>query len=552
MGIMTGRQSIMEIMRAEEVKYIFGLHGITESYFMDALEDYPDIQYILGLHEVVCAGMAEGYARTSGKPGVLNLHTGTGLSAALPMLCNAYKGGVPLVVTVGQQDKRLLAYEPDLAADIVRIGGPVTKWATEINYASEISTIFRRAFRVAAHPPTGPVLISLPQNIMNDTLDFEYEKGAPTFTASHPDERAIEIAVDLLAGAKNPAIIVEDGVAKGDALSEVVELAELLGARVYQPWMADVNFPLNHPLYAGDLNLTSLTTRRILEKIDVLVVIGALFFSQPLYLPESLVPPGLKIIQIDNNPWQIGKNIPVSSGIEADIKVAVSDLIQALSKEMKTKAVQHSKSRTMIISQEKAQADKQFAEIALKERNNLPISVTRLMQEIKDNIKPGTRIVDDSWTCSSILRRTMGFSEPKSFQRARGAGSIGWGLPGALGVKLASPDHPVVSICGDGSAMWSIQSLWTAARYNIPVTFIICVNNSYKQVRVLKHVLMGQKAMGRYLGTDLSNPQNDFCKIAEGMGIEAYRVKKPEQLKPSLKSAFKADKPNLVEVYLEC
>ncbi|MFC1911041.1 thiamine pyrophosphate-binding protein, partial [Chloroflexota bacterium] len=322
----TGRQAVMEILRSEEVEYVFGIAGATELYFMDALEDYPDIKYILGLQEVVCAGMAEGYARTSGKPGVLNLHTGTGLSASTPMLCNAYKGGVPLVITVGQQDTRLLAYEPDLYADMERIAGPVTKWATEIIHAEDIPTIFRRAFRVATHPPTGPVLISLPQNVMMDSLDFQYEKGAPSFTAIHPDLRAVEVAVNLLAGARNPAIIVEDGVAKGEAVAEVVKLAELIGARVYQPWMSDVNFPLNHPLYAGDLNLSTMAPRQILEKVDVLVVIGSLFFSQPFYLPESLLPSGPKVIQIDSNSWQIGKNFPVSSGIEGDIRVSVTDL----------------------------------------------------------------------------------------------------------------------------------------------------------------------------------------------------------------------------------
>jgi len=173
------------------------------------------------------------------------------------------------------------------------------------------------------------------------------------------------------------------------------------------------------------------------------------------------------------------------------------------------------------------------------------------MQEIKNNLKPGTRIVDDCWSCSAVLRHTLGFSEAKSYQRSRGGGSFGWGLPGALGVKLASPDRPVVCISGDGSALWSIQSLWTAAHYGIPVTHIICANACYQQVRNMKALLMAEKAKGRYLGTSLGHPQNDFCKIAEGMGVQAQRVERPEQLGPALQQAFSVDKPNLVEVYMD-
>ena len=548
---MTGRQALVEIFRREGVEYIFGIPGATEVLFMDALEDCPDIKYVLGLHEVVVAGMAEGYTRASGKVGVLNLHTGTGLSAALPMLSNAYQGGVPLLITAGQQDTRLHAYEPALIGQLVRLARPFTKWATEIIHTEDIPTVFRRAFKVATHPPTGPVFVSLPQNVMESSLDYEYRKGAPSHTRLHPDPESIEVAADLLSRAQNPAIIVEDGVAKGEALAEVVEFAELLGARVYEWWMSDVNFPLDHALHGGDLNLGSLSTREILAKVDVLVAIGTELFSQPIYLEKPLLSPTTQIIHIDNNPWQIGKNFPVASGIEGDIKVAVADLTSALRKKMTARGQEAAKTRARTIGEEKRKADTAFADMALQEKDTLPISATRLMQEIKANLIPGTRVVDDCWSCSAVLRRTLGFSEAKSYFRARGGGSIGWGLPGALGVKLASPDRPVVCVSGDGSALWSIQSLWTAAHYNIPVTFVICANACYQQVRNMKALLMGEKAKGRYLGTKLFPPQNDFCKIAEGMGVPAQRVEKPEQLKVALQQAFSSDEPNLVEVYID-
>lgn len=542
---------MLDIFRREGVEYIFGIPGATEVFFMDALEDYSDIKYVLGLHEVVVAGMAEGYARTSGKVGVLNLHTGTGLSAALPMLSNAFQGGVPLVITAGQQDTRLHAYEPALIGELVRLAAPFTKWATEIIHAEDIPTVFRRAFRAAVHPPTGPVFVSLPQNILDCRVNYEYITGAAPHTRIHPDPESIEIAVDLLSRAQNPAIIVEDGVAKSDALAEAVGLAELIGARVYEWWMSDVNFPGDHPLYAGDLDLASLRTREILSRVDVLVAIGTELFSQPMYLEKPLLSPTTQIIQIDNNSWQIGKNFPVASGIEGDIKVAVTDLTSALSRGMSGKALEAAKVRARTSGEARRKADRAFAEKVLNEKDDVPISVTRLMQEIRDNLKPGTRVVDDSWSCSAILRRTLGFREAKSYQRSRGGGSIGWGLPGALGVKLASPDRPVVCVSGDGSAMWSIQSLWTAAHYNLPVTFVICANACYQQVRNMKTLLMGDRAKGRYLGTTLGSPQNDFCKIAEGMGVKAQRVENPDHLRPAFQQAFSENAPNLVEVSMD-
>ncbi|HWU38939.1 MAG TPA: thiamine pyrophosphate-dependent enzyme, partial [Candidatus Acidoferrum sp.] len=333
-----------------------------------------------------------------------------------------------------------------------------------------------------------------------------------------PDPATIEVAADLLSRAQNPAIIVEDGVAKCDALAEVVRLAEAIGARVYEWWMSDVNFPTDHPLHAGDLDLVSLRTRDTLATVDVLVAIGTALFSQPIYLEKPLLSSATQIVHIDESAWQIGKNFPVAAGIEGNIKVAVSELLSALSRKMSAHAQEAASARAKRIGAEKQKAETLLAGKALAERDSVPIAATRLMQEIRETLPPGTRIVDDCWSSSAALRRIVQFSEAKSYQRARGGGSIGWGLPGALGVKLASPDRPVVCVSGDGSAMWSIQSLWTATHYNLPVTFVICANACYQQVRNMKALLMGGRAKGRYLGTSLRPPQNDFCKIAEGMG----------------------------------
>jgi len=547
---MTGSEALMELFVNEGVQYIFGIPGATEVLFMDVLEDHPEITYILGLHEVVALGMAEGYARTSNQVAVVNLHTGAGVAAAMPMLFNARLNRAPLLVTAGQQDTRLLMQEPALAADLVGMARPLTKWSTEVLYAVDIPLAIQRAFKVAAHSPAGPVFVSLPQDVLDQNIDFEYSPRGPCLTRLRPDREAISRAVELLLTARTPAIIVESGIAKSGALAEAVELAELIGAPVYDPWMADVNFPVSHPQYLGDLNLTTPQTREMLKAVDVLIAVGVPLFRQPLYFSKPLLSTNTKVVQIHDDPWEIGKNFPIAAGIEGDIKMSLAELNDALRKGMPAKAREAAENRAQQIAKEKKEITEAFVEKARQEKDHVPIAPSRLMQELRDSLKLGTVIVDDCWSCSSILRRTIDFKEPQSFQRTRG-GSIGWGMPGSLGVKLACPERPVVAVVGDGSAMWSIQSLWTAAHYDIPVTFLICANASYSQVKLMKNLLMGEKAKGRYLGMDLNEPRIDFCQLAQAMGVHGQTVERPEQLREVLDSALGLGKPAVVEVLIE-
>jgi benzoylformate decarboxylase len=551
MTVMTGKEALIQILRQEKVEYIFGIPGATEVVLMDALENVSDIKFILCLHENLAVGMAEGYSRISGKPGFLNFHTNTGLAAGLALLSNAFQGGVPLIVTAGQQDTRLAAQDPALKGDLVGIAKPFTKWATEIVNTQDIPLVMRLAFKIALHPPQGPVFVALPQNLLQEQLDFEYTAAATTNVGWQPDPEAIRQAAELLLKAHNPIILVEDGVTQNNALDEVVALAEMSGSKVYQQWMSDVNFPVNHPLYMGDLDVNSLSTRALLAEFDVLLVIGSLFFSQAIYTEKSLLPPNLKVIQIDEDDWQLDKNFPSQVAIECNIKNAIAQLNKAYLSGLNSTIKQSVSLRTQkasALSQKSAQI---LADKAAAEYNHLPIAPTRLMQAIKQALLPGTRVVEDCWSASAILRQTLAFDKARSYLRARGGGSIGWGLPGALGVKLADPSCPVVCISGDGSAAWSIQSLWTAAHYHIPVTFIISANAAYRQVRIMKNKIMGDAFKGRNLGTDLTEPRIDFCSLARAFGLAAVKVEDPSKLDAVLHHALQSNQPNLVEVYVD-
>jgi benzoylformate decarboxylase len=552
MTIMAGKKALVDLLRYEGVKYVFGIPGATEIQFMDALEEAPDIQYILGLHEVVCAGMAEGYARASGKVGFLNLHTGPGVAAALPLLYNAQQGGVPLVVTAGQNHTRLLQYDPHLSGDIVGMGKIYTKWCTEIGHAEDIPTTIQRAFKMAMQPPTGPVLVSIPQNVLEQQFDFRYKPNTKVYSQLRADKTGLDFALEIIQEAKRPIVLVESGITRCEALDEVVRFAELTGSRVYQAWMSDVNFPVTHPQYLGDLDPTSPQAKNIFKDMDVLIGIGCPLFGQGFFNPEPALSPNMKIIQIDENPWEIGKNFPVDCGLQGDIKVVLTELNELIEKRVPSRVREKAKKRAEEIAQGKSKLNDQLKIQIANEKDNVPISISRLMTEIRDAMTPNTVIVDECWSSSGMLRQVLDLTKHKSFFRSRKGGSIGWGLPGTLGVKLGLPDKEVVAIIGDGGAAWSIQSLWTAARYRIPVTFVIINNATYRQVKIVRKLVLGDYPLNeKHEGMELDKPVMNFSMFAQSMGVKGETVKRPEDLSRSLKSAIHSGEPRLVEVFVE-
>ena len=549
---MSGRKALIELLRHEGVKYVFGIPGATEVLFMDALEEAPDIRYILGLHEVVCAGMAEGYARASGKVGFLNLHTGPGVAAALPMLYNAQSGNVPLVITSGQNHTRLLQYDPHLSGDIVGMAKIYTKWCTEIVHTEDIPATLQRAFKMALQPPMGPVLVSIPQNVLEQHIDFQYKPNTVVYPRVRPDKAALDSALKILQEAKRPVLLVESGVERSGALEEVVRFAELTGSRVYQSWMSDVNFPVIHPQYLGDLDPTSPPAKSVFKEMDVLIGVGCSLFAQGFFNPEPTLPPKVRIVQIDENPWEIGKNFPVDCGIQGDIKSALAELNELIEKGMSPKGREEAKGRAKEIAQERFKPEQQLKNQIRDDKDRVPISISRLMTEIRDAMTPDTVIVDECWSSSGMLRQVLDLTKSKTFFRSRKGGSIGWGLPGALGVKLGLPDKPVVAIVGDGGAGWSIQSLWTAARYRIPVTFVITNNATYRQVKLVRRIVLGEYPLSeKHEGMELDKPVLNFSMIAQSMGVKGESVKDPGDLGRVLKGAFNSGEPRLVEVFVE-
>lgn len=449
-----------------------------------------------------------------------------------------------------------------MSGDLVGLTSHLTKWSTEVHHAEDIPLAIRRAFKVAKQPPTGPVYVALPQNIMSERIDFEHVTNASSFANVRPDAEAIAAAAELLANSKSPVAIVQEGVTKYNALSEMVELAELIGAPVYHPWMADVDFPTNHPQYMGFYDTKNrngffatdsgpMVLREMLLSTDVLVVVGCPLFAQPGHPKDPLITKNTKIIQIDDNPWQIAKNYPIAAGLVGSIKISLVELNSALKSRMTGQERQVAKARAATVAKQREEIDKLYSDKALKEKENIPIAFSRLTHELKSSLQPNALLVYEAPSYRTDSRFLMDFSEPLSFIGGRGGASIGFGMPCALGVKLAAPNRPVVALLGDGSAVWSNQSLWIAAHYNIPVTYIICANAGYRVGRKKGSDGSVQEGIGGNQFTDFEAPRIDFCQLAKSMGVSAQKVERPDKLRDVLNSAFDLDKPNVVEVYSE-
>jgi benzoylformate decarboxylase len=549
---MRGKQVFMESLIANGVEYIFGNPGTTESPILDALLDYPQLRYIVALHEGVALGAASYYAQTSGKVAVVNVHVAPGLGNSLGMLYNAFKARAPLLVTAGQQDTRLRLRGPVLGHDLVAMAAPLTKWSVQVERADEFALIMHRALKIATDPPTGPVFVALPIDVLEQETDLAPFPPGQLHRTPDPDPAGIQAAAELLLGSRRPAIIVGDDAAS--AATEVAALAEQLGAAVWcEGIRARQVVPSAHPNFRLGLPFDAVAIRKALDGADVVLLVGGPFFEEVWYAPGSPLPEGAAAIQVESSPERLAHNLPVRVGLVSHPRAALSALRAATARGAGAAFRDAAAERNNALRALKDQDAQAQRARAAKRWDHAPISVPRLVAEIEATLPPDAIVVDESITASTDLARTVQFDGEGDYVGARGGG-IGQALPGALGVKLAHPDRPVVALSGDGSAMYSIQALWTAAHHELAVVFVILNNREY---RILKHNMdtyrqrFGAKPDRAYLNMDLVAPDLGFVDLARGMGVEALRVSKPGELRPALEKALVAGRPFLLDVAIE-
>lgn len=550
-----GKQILMETLQAEGVEYLFGNPGTTESPLLDSLLDYPRLRYIVSLQEAVAVSMADAYAQASGKTGVVNLHVAPGLGNGLGSLYNAWEGRTPLVVTAGQQDTRMRLRDPLLSHDLVAMARPLTKWSVQAETADELPALLNRAFKVARDVPSGPVFVSLPINVLEQETAQPPLPPARLFPRTAPDPAGIEAAAELLLSARRPAIVCGDGVARSGAQRELVALAELLGAPVLGEVLPSrMNFPTRHPHYRDRLGGSDAAMiRQSLGDADTVLLVGGEFFEEVWYAPGSFFPDGAAVIQIEAAPSLMAYNHPVTVGIVADPKPALAALHAAIAQGADAPFRQRAEAgRKRQAELKAADWEKQQAR-ARQTWDRRPMSTARLMMELKAALPQDAIVSQEAITANVDLTRTLLFERPDDFFGPRGGG-IGQGLPSAIGVKLAHPQRPVVCISGDGSSLYTIQALWSAAHHRIPVVFIILNNRVY---RILK------LNMNRYRQTfgvggerphphmDLTHPDIQYVDVARGFGVDGRCIEDPAQVGPALQAALASGKPVLLDVLVD-
>src|SRR5262249_54565598 len=339
MPFTSGKQAFLEILKQEGVEVMFGNPGTTELPLMDGLAREPGIRYILALQESVAIAMADGYAQASGKLAAVNVHTSPGLGNAMGMLYDAMKAGSPLLLTAGQHDQAMNLTEPILWSDLPPVARPYVKWSHEITRLEDLPRAVRRAIKTACAHPTGPVFISLPVDVLNAERELDLLDSTRIAPRIRGDMAAIDAAAQLLASTSRPILIAGDAVAHGDALAELAEGPELLGApRSTECVPSTCAFPFTHPLYQGPFPRLGPPIRSILMQHDVLFSVGGDLFT--LSLPSDVEPmsEGLPVIHLDVDPWEIGKNYPAKVAILGDPKATLPDLAEALRKRLSPSA----------------------------------------------------------------------------------------------------------------------------------------------------------------------------------------------------------------------
>jgi benzoylformate decarboxylase len=549
---MSGKRAFLELLRQEGVGIVFGNPGTTELPLMDAFAVEHDIRYVLGLQEAALMAMADGYAQASGQLAVLNLHVAPGLGNAMGMLYDAQKAAAPVLITAGQQDTEYLATEPILSADLATLARPFVKWSAEVNRLGDLARLVHRAAKTALAPPTGPVFLSLPGDILKQ--EGEVDLMAPTRVGARlrGDVDEIAKAATILAAAKRPVVMAGDAVAQSRALGELVELAELIGAPVYAEFVPNTaSFPSSHPLFRGHLLRQQPVVRKVLDEYDVLISAGADLFTLSVPSAVDPMPPGMPVIHLDTDPWEIGKNYPAAAAIFGDPKATLPELTAMTRERMTSAAKGDARARLQTASEASLAVREELRAKARALAGTVPVQPVALLGAIGDMLPTDAVVIEEVLSSAPGIRSLIRSDDAQSFYGLRGGG-IGWGLPAAIGVKLALPHRPVVALIGDGSAMYTIQALWTAAHYRIPVTFVIFNNTSYRILKQRLHGLRGHAEQAdTYVGMELVDPAIDFVGLSRSLGVAAERARTVHEATDLIGKALADNVPMLIDVELD-
>lgn len=546
MSHLYGRQAFVELLISEGVTHLFGNPGTTELPIMQALPDYPGLKFILGLQESVVMGMADGYARASRQLTAANVHVAPGLGNAMGALYNAKFSGSPVILTAGQQEQGHGLLEPLLYDDLTSMAAPLVKWSIEVTRLQDLPRIMRRAAKIAMTPPTGPVFISLPGDILNEIAEIDMGQSVRIDHRVRPSDKSLDELANALLSAKNPVIISGQELSSQQAFIDASALASLLGAGVFQesvPFSA--TFPTSHPQYLGMLTRSQENVRKTLDPFDLVLCLGADLLRMSVYSPVEPLPNHSRVLHLSERSWELGKNYRTELALQANVCETLSVLLPLLRSRIDTKYKEQAQIRAKALEQQNwAVTRNKLTTQVLMQSSMRPMSASTFVMHITNQLTPDVIVVEEALTSTQSLPQYLHQHYPDSFF-GLASGGLGFAIPGAVGVSMAKPGRPVVAIVGDGSAMYGIQGLWSAAHFKLPITYVIANNKGY---RIIKERLVSMQGSDQFIGMDMNDPAINYCQLAQSMGMGSIKVSDPADLDAALKAGIQSGKPNLIEV----
>ena len=548
---MNGAECFLGTLESAGVRFLFGTPGTTETELLAKLDGFPEIEYLLVLHESVAVAMADGYARASGKPGVVNVHTTVGTANTLGMAINAYADYSPVVITAGIRDSRCLGGgvfcdSPLAVADLLR-QYTLSSWQ-----CLEPGNIYRDtlgAFESALRPPQGPVFLAIPENFWTSDVENVDRIILGTLnTQGAASDEDVKEATRLITSAQRPVILAGNEVGKYNCGSLLVELAEALHAPVFSEermsW-AFLNFPNNHKLYCGCYD----PQYELIRDADLLIGVGSKMFMPFGYSTERKVDPQTKIVHLHSDISRIGgeypANVPLAGGVKNNLSLVLggleTDELPTIDRGWEKLLLEH-KERRM---QEMAEREKIQPE---GER----VGASQLAAQLSELAAPDAVLVNEGIRSGFYFQDHFELPLSRSYFGYTG-GCLGWGVPAAMGAKLAYPERQVIAVVGDGSFVFTNQALWTSARYGIGIKIVVCNNGGYMAVRSSLREHAGDDAClvsGPQIG-EFCQPAIDFVSLARSFGVAAQRVEVAGMLQPILEETLNTPGPALVEVWVD-
>jgi benzoylformate decarboxylase len=521
----TVRDASFDLFRNQGMTTIFGNPGSTE---LPMLADFPaDFRYVLGLHEAVVVGMADGYAQASRRTAIANLHTAPGLGNAMGAIFNAQANHTPLLVTAGQQTRAQMTLQANLTnRDAIRLPHPLVKWAYEPPRAKDVPLALARGAHLASLPPQGPVFVSLPM----DDWDVEVEEtdaretiGRTVTGRAVADPEAVRALAERLDAAANPVFVAGPDIDAGGGWDAGVALAERQRLPVWATPAtggAKLGFPENHPNFRGVLPPAIGPVAQTLEGHDLILVVGSSVFPYYPYIPGPLLPEGAQLVAITSDPDEAAR-APMGDAIVADVKLSLEALVEAVPES----------------SRPVPEPNPGPTEIPPEDPLNSSTVHTALAEVFpEDGI-----VVLESPASTLALRNQLRLSRPGSYYFSAGGG-LGFGLPASIGVQLAQPDRPVVCVIGEGSVQYAVSAFWSAVAHDVPVTFLVLRNSEYAILKWFAEVESVQGAPG------LDLPALDVAAVAAGYGVSTALARDRDEVRDALEKALASSRTELVEV----